>query len=102
MIAEVNDADLGLVILHNRVLARLDELEAKVDKLLASSERQEAGLWLTVAEAAQIMRVSRSHLELAIKRGLLPATDVSVGKHRRWRINRENLEQWGQEQALTW
>jgi excisionase family DNA binding protein len=52
------------------------------------AERREAPAWLSVAEAADYLRLSRRQLERLLARGLLPSTTVG----RRRLVRRDDLD----------
>lgn len=67
------------VELPAELLERIAERAAEL-VLARLGQRGEAPAWLTVAETAHYLRVSRRHVERLLKRGLLPST--TVGRRR--------------------
>lgn len=48
--------------------------------------------WLTLSEAADYVRVSRSLISKAVKLGYLPAYPVGAGSH--YRLTAEDIDEW--------
>lgn len=46
---------------------------------------------LTVEEAAQLLKVSRRHIDRMIKAGKLKATDIGIGSNHVWRIDADAI-----------
>ena len=100
MSQEVNTVAVDQRPFSERVLARLDELEAKIDAVLDREKIRSDGIWLSVEEAAKKMGLSRRHVERGIERGLLAATNVAAGRNHRWRIHPDDLKRWAQATAM--
>jgi excisionase family DNA binding protein len=69
------------------VIERIAERAAEL-VLARLAERPETPAWLTLAEAADYLRVSRRQLERLLARGLLPSTTVG----RRRLVRRADLD----------
>lgn len=72
------------------LVAALDDLvDERVSRILDTRENGSAATWLTIAEAADYLRVSESTIARRLKEGRLASTYVG----RRRLVRREHLDQ---------
>jgi len=60
----------------HEINAKLDEISTKLETLLQKNLPPEGAEWLTVDEAAKILRISRGHCYELVKQNALPAVHV--------------------------
>lgn len=86
-------ADAQVMTLREAIRHGQEHLRERI-AAIEDARREQRAAYLSISHAARLGGLSYDHVRRAVESGELPATDKGNGRHRFWRIARDDFDRW--------